>query len=265
MTPRLTAAQIAEFNEKGYLIRPSFFDAEEIALLHEIALADKNMEKAGGPVDAGGRASRLHLRNDLPDDIYSACVRARRMVETLEQLLGGEVYHYHHKMMLKEPRVGGAWEWHQDFGYWYQQYLTPAMGSAMIAVDRATKANGCLQVIPGSHRCGRIEHQQVGQQTGANPERVQAVLRHLPLVHVELEPGDTLFFHSNLLHSSDRNESENPRWTLICCYNTRSNPMMQNKDRWHPAYSYLNRLEDEEVRRVGLRQIEELHALPALS
>ncbi len=77
-------------------------------------------------------------------------------------LLGDEVYHYHHKMMLKEPYVGGAWEWHQDYGYWYDYgCLYPDMGSCFIAVDPATRANGCLQVLPSSHRLGRINHMKI--------------------------------------------------------------------------------------------------------
>ena len=65
-------------------------------------------------------------------------------------VLGGEVYHYHSKLMLKEPFVGGAWEWHQDYGYWYQNgCLFPWMASCLIALDPATRANGCLQVLKG--------------------------------------------------------------------------------------------------------------------
>ena len=96
-----------------------------------------------------GKSSRLLLRNDLPDDIYSAFVRSERMVQSVEALLDGEAYHFHHKLMLKEPEVGGAWPWHQDYGYWYDKNacLFPDMISAMIAVDRATKENGCLQVL----------------------------------------------------------------------------------------------------------------------
>ena len=103
--------------------------------------------------DAGGRKSKLtvwnYLSEGVPDDIYSAIGRGERMVGVMEQLLGDEVYeaatshttgrseqatgrphtdrvhccgcavsvvssyHYHSKMMLKEPKVGGAWEWHQ--------------------------------------------------------------------------------------------------------------------------------------------------------
>lgn len=48
--------------------------------------------------------------------------------------------------MMKEPKVGGAWEWHQDFGYWYEDGLLHAGGSvtACIAIDNHTEANGCL-------------------------------------------------------------------------------------------------------------------------
>ena len=62
--------------------------------------------------------------------------------------------------MQKEPKVGGAWEWHQDYGYWYKnEFLFPdQMISVMVAITKANKENGCLQVIKGSHKLGRIEH-----------------------------------------------------------------------------------------------------------
>ncbi len=68
-------------------------------------------------------------------------------MDAVEQLLEDEVYHYHSKMILKDARTGGAWAWHQDYGYWYQNgCLFPDLASAMTAVDRATKLNGCMQV-----------------------------------------------------------------------------------------------------------------------
>ena len=119
------------------------------------------------------------------------------------------------------------------------------MGSCFIAVDRATRANGCLQVIPGSQQFGRIDHGKVGGQTGADAERVAAALERLPLEYVEMEPGDGLFFHGNLLHRSDQNTSPDPRWALICCYNTRKNdPYKASR---HPNYSKMELIEDENV------------------
>src|SRR5690606_32646886 len=106
------------------------------------------------------------LWNHPGDDLFGRVARSVRIVEAMEALLGGEVYHYHSKLMLKEPRVGGAWEWHQDYGYWYNNgCLYPLMASCLIALDRATQANGCLQVLRGSHLIGRIEHGQFGEQS----------------------------------------------------------------------------------------------------
>ena len=93
--------------------------------------------------------------------------RSHKLVDKVEALLEGEVYHYHSKMVLKDARTGGAWAWHQDYGYWYQNgLLFPDLVSVMIAVDKATKENGCLQVIRGSHRMGRINHILSGDQAG---------------------------------------------------------------------------------------------------
>ncbi len=62
------------------------------------------------------------------------------------------------------------------------------MASCLIAIDRATRENGCLQVIKGSHHMGRIDHGKVGEQTGADRERVQEALKALELVQCEMEP-----------------------------------------------------------------------------
>jgi ectoine hydroxylase-related dioxygenase (phytanoyl-CoA dioxygenase family) len=119
-------------------------------------------------------------------------------------------------------------------------------------VDRATRANGCLQVIEGSHRLGRIDHVLTGDQAGADLERVQAILERLPLVYVEMEPGDVLFFHCNLLHRSAENRSEYPRWSMICCYNAASNDPY--KESHHPRYTPLSIVPDSAIPEAGLRR-----------
>ena len=250
----VTDEQMRGFAEEGYILVRGLFDREEMDLLRTIGKADVGLlEGVRVRRDAAGGETKLSLRNELPEDIYSAFVRCHRIADTMEALLGDEVYHYHHKMNMKEPFVGGAWEWHQDYGYWYANgCLTPDMASCMIAVDQATRENGCLQVIKGSHKMGRIDHGKSGEQTGADMERVNAALERMELVYCEMEPGDALFFHSNLLHRSDQNNSPNPRWVLICCYNTRSNnPYKQSH---HPSYSYLEKWPDSRIKEIGRRQ-----------
>jgi ectoine hydroxylase len=248
----LTDSQTARFHQDGFLIVRGLFDRQEADLLRQAAKADQAFKQHAYDLNDGeGGVSKLVLWNKAGEDLYGTVARSHRVVDRMEQLLGDEVYHYHSKMSIKEPLTGGAWSWHQDYGYWYQNgCLFPDLASVMIAVDPCTKENGCLQVLAGSHRMGRVEHGRYGDQTGADPERVENAMKVLPLVYGEMEPGDALFFHSNTLHRSDQNKSPHPRWTLICCYNTKHNNPY--KPSHHPFYEPLVKVPDSRLKEIGL-------------
>src|SRR5262245_55429334 len=196
MPPRaLTDEQVSRYHEDGYVLARGFFDAAEIDLLGRAAREDHELDKRSfGRADGEGGTVRLSLWNHPGDGIYGMFSRCERMVRSCEKLLGGEVYHYHSKMIMKDPKVGGAWTWHQDYGYWYQNgVLFPLLTSVFIAVDPCRKENGCLQVLEGSHHAGRLNHVLTGDQAGADQERVAQLVQRLPLVYVEMDPGDALF------------------------------------------------------------------------
>ncbi|HJW17372.1 MAG TPA: phytanoyl-CoA dioxygenase family protein, partial [Flavisolibacter sp.] len=225
---QLSSQQIKDYHRDGYIIVKSFLSTEEASKLHNIATGDETMRQHAFDLnDQSGKKTKLTLWYTPGDDAYGLLTKSRKMVESVDQLLDGEapVCHFHSKLMQKEPRVGGAWEWHQDYGYWYKnEFLLPdQMMSVMIAITEANQANGCLQVIKGSHKMGRIEHGFAGEQVGASQHYVDLVLKTMEHVYVELSPGDALFFHSNLLHRSEANLSEKPRWSLISVYNRSSN------------------------------------------
>ncbi|MEE2812953.1 MAG: phytanoyl-CoA dioxygenase family protein [Verrucomicrobiota bacterium] len=247
----LSKEQVSAFHEDGYLIVPGLFDSEEANILRKAAHADSSFgENAYDLEDGEGGKAQLVLWNKAGEDLWGAIARSERIVNAMEQLFDDEVYHYHSKMSIKKPRTGGAWSWHQDYGYWYQNgCIWPDMGSAFIAVDPNTRENGCLQVLKGSHKMGRIEHGQYGDQTGADPERTTAAAKVMEKVYVELDPGDTLFFHSNTLHRSDQNTSDDPRWSLICCYNTKHNNPYKKSH--HPFYESLEKLPDSAIKEMG--------------
>jgi ectoine hydroxylase-related dioxygenase (phytanoyl-CoA dioxygenase family) len=225
---KLSAEQISSYQNDGYLIIREFFLKAEIDRLYNEALQDNNMRKNAIEVDdQSGKKSKLSLWYKPGNDIFSYLARSSRMVDCAGQLLESHspVCHFHSKLMQKEPRVGGAWEWHQDYGYWYKnQFMFPdQLISVMIAFTKANKENGCLQVIKGSHKLGRVNHGFAGEQVGADMVMVENALRTMELIYVILEPGDALFFHSNLVHRSEANLSEDPRWSMISCYSSQSN------------------------------------------
>ncbi len=255
--PVLTESQITDYHRDGYVLVREMLDVEETDLLGRSARQDRELDRRSqGRKDGEGGSVRMSLWNQPGNGIYGMVARSQRIVDSMERLLDGEVYHYHSKMILKDPEVGGAWTWHQDYGYWYQNgVLFPLMSSVMVAVDPSTRDNGCLQVLKGSHLMGRIDHELTGEQAGANLEHVEEARKVLDLVHVEMDPGDALFFHCNLLHRSDRNQSPDPRWTLICCYNAaRNNPY---KESHHPRYTPLDKVTDTAIKEVGIKRFDD--------
>ena len=228
LTQNLTSAQVDLYHQQGYIIIKGFCKTDEVNKLYHTALEDNAMlNNAFDLNDQSGRKTRLSLWFTPGNDVFGYLTRSAKMIGLVKQLLGGDapVCHYHSKLMQKKPKVGGAWEWHQDYGYWYKnQFMFPnELISVMVALTEANKQNGCLQVIKGSHKMGRVNHGFAGEQMGADMQMVNNALKTMELVYAELEAGDALILHSNLLHRSEANLSDHPRWSIISCYNLQSN------------------------------------------
>jgi ectoine hydroxylase-related dioxygenase (phytanoyl-CoA dioxygenase family) len=224
----LTPEQIDAYDRDGYVVLKSFFNKAEIDKMYSTALEDDAMRKNALDLnDQSGKKTKLSLWFTPGNDVFGYMTRSERMIRAIEPLLDSDapVCHFHSKLMQKEPRVGGAWEWHQDYGYWYKnQFMFPdQLISVMIALTKANKENGCLQVIKGSHKLGRVNHGFAGEQVGADMTFVTNALKTMDLVYCDLDPGDALIFHSNLLHRSEANLSDKPRWSIISCYSSQSN------------------------------------------
>ncbi|HSZ84467.1 MAG TPA: phytanoyl-CoA dioxygenase family protein [Puia sp.] len=225
---KLIPQQIADYNRDGYVIIKNFLNNDEVKKLYAIATEDDMMRKHSFDLnDQSGKKTKLALWYKPGNDAYGLLSKSERIINSVDKLMDGDsdVCHFHSKLMQKEPKVGGAWEWHQDYGYWYKnEFLFPdQMISVMVAITDANKENGCLQVIKGTHKMGRIEHGFSGEQVGASQHYVDLALKTQEIIYVEIKAGDALFFHSNLLHRSEANLSDNSRWSLISCYNRSSN------------------------------------------
>ncbi|MAT88543.1 MAG: phytanoyl-CoA dioxygenase family protein [Aestuariivita sp.] len=235
------------FARDGYVVKKSLFTSQEVDALNTTVNNDPVIAKAiYGRKDSEGATTELALWTELSEDMFGAVARSARIVDSLELVLGGEVAFFHSKLTLKKPKIGGAWDWHQDYGYWYRGgYLFPHMASVFIALDPSKKINGCLQVLKGSHHLGRLEHGVNRDQVGADMDRVQAAMGKLELIYVEMEPGDALFFHANLLHASGRNDSNKTRNVLLSCYNRADNPPLMNHS--GNGHTFIKKLPDEHV------------------
>ncbi|KAL8606298.1 hypothetical protein ACOMHN_024193 [Nucella lapillus] len=220
----------ADFDAKGYIIVRNLLNDAELTKLRGVLEDSDVIKEYALDIDDGlEKKSRMCLWNQPGNDVTGMVARSEKVAGTCEQLLGEEVYHYHTKLMMKEPFTGGRFVWHQDYGYWYGKSVY----------------NGCLQVLQGSNRCGRIDHKKVAGQMGADLHRVDMLKSVCPLVFVEMDPGDALFFHCNLLHTSSQNQGSHRRWAFLSAYNTaRNNPIRKHV---HPFYTKLNKVCDSAI------------------
>lgn len=228
MSFKLSPEQVSAYHRDGYIFVRNFCSKDEIKRLYSAAIEDDAMRKNALDLnDQTGKKTKLSLWFTPGNDVFGYLTRSEKMINSVAQLLDSDapVCHFHSKLMQKEPKVGGAWEWHQDYGYWYKnQFMFPdQLISVMVALTPANKDNGCLQVIKGTHKLGRVNHGFAGEQVGADMVMVNNSLKTMELLYCELAPGDALFFHPNLLHRSEANLSEHPRWSIISCYSSQSN------------------------------------------
>ncbi|MCH5721450.1 phytanoyl-CoA dioxygenase family protein [Niabella hibiscisoli] len=119
----LSADQVAAYEQKGYIIVKNFLSQAEVQKLHTIAVTDHVLQKHAFDLnDQAGKKTKLTLWYTPGNDAYGLLTKSQRMVNAADKLLDGNgaVCHFHSKLMQKEPQTGGAWEWHQDYGYWYK-------------------------------------------------------------------------------------------------------------------------------------------------
>jgi hypothetical protein len=255
-----------EFRRNGYTLLRGAFARDEIEILREAIVGDEGMTAHFRGAQAKFKSGKypsfetIRVWNDTSgNDVFAKFTRSAKIMDILERVFADDVYVYHNKVTLKYPDMPG-FKHHQDYYYWYGMgCLYPDMASCFIAADRADRSNGCLRLVRGSHRLGRVEHKLFDgvSDSSVDLERLAFILERLPEDIIEMEPGDAVIFHCNTLHASDANTSSNSRLALLGCYNTKRNdPYIRNFD--HPNYIAQTKIYDRVVR-------EDLAAMPDFS
>jgi ectoine hydroxylase-related dioxygenase (phytanoyl-CoA dioxygenase family) len=220
----LTDEQVAFFHEQGYLTGIRILTDEQVELLRT------ELAELTNPAHP-----RHHLFYEFhtnesadPDRVLFHALGTWRIgpgfhdllwqpqfTVAAAQLLGGAVRFWHDQLFCKPARHGGVVAWHQDYSYWTRTQPLAHL-TCWIALDDATRANGCPQYVPGSHRWPDLPITGLAGDMDA----VQAVLtaelkaQFKPLA-VELKQGECSFHHPRLMHGSYANESERPRRATV--------------------------------------------------
>lgn len=235
-----------DFEEHGYIILKGLLDKEEVSLIESAIKGPGFRDNIYGDNEYGKKTDKV-LWKHPGNDITGMLARSEKVAGISEQLLGGEVYHYHTKLMMKEGGRGARHVWHQDYGYWYGNgCLFPDMLTVFIPLDYCRQENSCLQLLRGSHKCGRIDHKPIGEQNGCDVERMNEIMAVCPHQYMEMDPGDAIFFHCNIIHSSSDNNSDKRRWAFLTAFNKATNN--PTKEHHHPQYTPLEKVPNSAIK-----------------
>lgn len=229
----LSGQQVEGFWRDGYLIARQMATPERVQLLRSLAEAhcggqrtplelEADLQYPGAPAapDApGGDTPRRLLQAFDRDPELASWARDEAVVATVQQLLGDKQIMltrcHHNCVMTKMPEFSSVTSWHQDIRYW--RFDNDKLINCWLALGAETLDNGCLLVIPGSHRlqladdrfdearflvCDQAENQRLIEQA----------------VPIELNPGDALFFHAGCFHAAGNNKTTDTKYTVIFTY-----------------------------------------------
>jgi 2-oxoglutarate-dependent dioxygenase len=213
--------QVAFFQEHGYLGVGPVLDAEELAALRaaydrifhgtEKPASYRNLGKKEGEEVSAGAVLQIIDMHKL-DDAFCRILHKEALLDVTAALLGApNVRLYHDQGLFKPPRIGDVVPWHQDNGYWRLE--PPGAASCWIALDDATLENGCMWVLPGSHKAGVVDHQRAGQTI-----QLEAAADETRAVSVPLPAGSAMFHHCQTLHRTLPNETAHQRRAWVIHY-----------------------------------------------
>jgi ectoine hydroxylase-related dioxygenase (phytanoyl-CoA dioxygenase family) len=234
----LTPDQKKFYDEQGYIIIEDFLNKKELNFL--LTVLDKlveekarnldqdaggfNLEKVKtteevnnfkGPIVAPGLLRKIQEITDYSPE-FKEFVESDKMLNLVEDLVGPRLFYHSSKLMFKPAHHGQSKPWHQDYAYWAS--TAPEQVTCWMALDDATIENGCMQLIPGSHKWGLMKHIR---------EELQIDLKNIPQEKVKIAPmkaGSILAFHVLTLHHSGPNNSDKSRRALIADYDPNPRP-----------------------------------------
>lgn len=229
---------LAAFQHDGFVIARGL--ANENLLQRMQAVTEQGLKNEIGPIEYevdlnypgaptskhedGGKTVRRLKQALSRDYVFTEWLNQPELTGRLRQLLGPNLIcplAHHNCVMTKHPDFSSDTGWHQDIRYW--AYERPDLVSVWLALVPETQQNGCLQVLPGSHRW-MIRPDQLDAASFFRDDLAENQLLIAKKSYVELQPGDALFFHALTLHAASRNYTRETKYSVVFTFRKADNP-----------------------------------------
>jgi phytanoyl-CoA hydroxylase len=202
----------AQFDERGFIVLEGLFSHQEVAELKaekEKVLEAVKQQKGEDSVKHG-----VYVGMTIASPMFKRAAAKPTLVAALKEVIGEQVVFLSDKVVFKDSKVDYGSPWHQDYPYWKGSHKY----SVWIALDDAFQENGCLRVVPGSHKLGAVQHGGETDGNGFDNRLTADSIDPAQVVDLPAERGTAIIFHDLLFHSSYPNKSGADRVALISTY-----------------------------------------------
>ena len=230
---KLTTQAVEQFEQEGYLkIGHRVLDDIHLAAVREhydALFAEKrgtfgegmrNIAAIGESADdpeADHSEEMLQIQQMWQrDDVFRELLYHSPLLDIAESLIGPNIQVFFDQALYKPAYHGGAVHWHQDNGYW--GCVPPNLVSVWMALDDADEGNGCMNVIPGSHRKEPAAHERAMTERGKLPALLTAKADTESAVAVPVKAGHAMVHHCLTLHQTNPNTSARERRAMVIHY-----------------------------------------------
>jgi phytanoyl-CoA hydroxylase len=217
------------YEANGYLIVPGVLEPSEVETLRS-ALAEVLAEAEGLqasnekfalslPEPGTGRRYVKRVFNPfIRHEAFKSLTSHDKILDIIEELIGPDITLQQTKLNLKPPAQDASFEWHQDYPFF--PHTNFDVVAVMIFLDGTDESNGCLRVIPGSHKLGPLDHDfsADGQAYGTEVSDKSVFADQSAWVSLVVPAGSVALHHCCMLHSSGANHSDRSRSTFVFEY-----------------------------------------------
>lgn len=235
------------YKKRGFYIERNLFSADEVSVLQKETRKLMSSDIDGKVMEGHQTSVRSINAPHHHSSLFSNLQSNVRLLELVEEILGGPVYVHQYKINTKQAFNGQSWEWHSDYWFWKKEdgMERPDALTAVIFLDEVNEYNGPMLLVPETQNdelIDEIHDLPYGTMDGGNnweittseklkyslsAEYLRKKITSKGISSAKGKAGDVLFFHCNLLHCSSANQSPWDRIAVFISYNLVNNPLKE--------------------------------------
>jgi phytanoyl-CoA hydroxylase len=238
MTETLEAGERSAFDRDGFVIARGLADAGLRQRMLDVSWSgihqriepieyEADLHYPGAPQSRaakGGMTPRRLKQAHGRDAVFTEWLQHPLVVGRLKALLGSPLYcplAHHNCVMTKQPQFSSETGWHQDIRFW--SFTERNLVNVWLALGEERPENGCLRVIPGTHRI-TFSPERLDEDLFLRTDLPENQELIASAVDVELSAGDVLFFHCRTFHAAGANRAEETKLSVVFTYRGEGNP-----------------------------------------